>query len=121
MAGAADRGREVAGGNLLRRAADRGQPITLFAGSSVTHGYPWSQSQTFSRRYSEARGVDAVNASILALDVSGINDWIICAASRNQVRVATLVIEVPVVNTLSQLAAHHRASTAAPPLDSCAG
>jgi hypothetical protein len=61
-----------------------------------------------------------VNAGILGLDVSGVNDWIICAARANAIHVATLVVEVPVVNTVSQLANYQRAGRPVPPLSDCA-
>lgn len=112
-------GFRLAGSYLRERLARSRPPVTLFAGSSVTHGYPWSQSQTFAHLYSAAAGTTTINASILALDVSGVNDWILCAARRNGLRVAVLIVEVPVVNTVSQLASYHRASSPAPPLSDC--
>jgi len=114
-------GFRLIGTYLRERLSKLDPPVTMFAGSSVTYGYPWSRSQIFSRRYSEARQTPVVNASVLALDVSGINDWIVCAAVRNKLRVATLIIEVPVINTVAQLAAHHRSSTPAPPMSDCVG
>lgn len=108
-------------GTYLRERLVRSQPpITLFAGSSVTHGYPWTQSQTFARRYGDARGESVINAGILGLDISGVNDWILCAAKGNGIHVATLIVELPVVNSVSQLANYHRAGRAAPPLSDCA-
>jgi hypothetical protein len=108
-------------GTYLRERIDRSSPpITLFAGSSVTHGYPWTQRQTFASLYSRARGTVTVNAGILGLDVSGVNDWIICAARANAIHVATLIIELPVVNTISQLVNYDVAGTPVPPMSDCA-
>lgn len=114
-------GFKLAGTYLRERFERSSPPVTLFAGSSVTHGYPWTQRQTFASLYSRARGRSAVNAGILGLDVSGVNDWIICAAVANALHAATLVVEVPVVNTVSQLASYHRAGRPVPPMSDCAG
>ena len=112
---------KLAGTYLRERIERSSPPITLFAGSSVTHGYPWTQRQTFASVYGRAKGTQAVNAGILGLDVSGINDWVICAARANRIHVETVIVEVPVVNTVAQLVNYHRAGTPAPPMSDCAG
>ena len=109
-------------GTYLRERIDRSSPpITLFAGSSVTHGYPWTQHQTFASLYRRTRGTVTVNAGILGLDVSGVNDWVVCTARANAIHVATLVIELPVVNTIAQLVNYHAAGRPLPPMSDCEG
>src|SRR5688572_16024680 len=117
--GTSAEGFRLAGTYLRERFERTPPPVTLFAGSSVTHGYPWTHSQTFAQRYAEMRGTPVINAGILALDASGINDWIICGAMRNGIRPRTLIIEVPVVNTVSQLVNYRRAGTPVPALSNC--
>lgn len=109
----------LAGTYLRERIARTWPPLTLFVGSSVTHGYPWAQRQTFSHLYGQLRATATVNAGILGLDVSGVNDWIICAAKGNGIRVSRLIVEIPVVNSVSQLASYHRAGTPVAPLRDC--
>jgi hypothetical protein len=100
------------------RGGDR--PVLLFAGSSVTFGYPWHERFVFSRLVANQRpDYRMLNGSIIAADVSGINDWIVCAAKRNRIRFDAIVVEVPVVNTLAYLANLHRAGVAAPNLTTC--
>lgn len=118
--GSQEEGLRLAGTYMRERVSRETGPIALFAGSSVTHGYPWTQTQTFTHAYSRARGVAAINAGILGLDVSGVNDWIICAAKGNAVRPDTLVIEIPVVNTVAHLVNYRRAGLAVPPMNDCA-
>lgn len=118
--GPAADGLRLAGTYLRERVARMSPRLTLFAGSSVTHGYPWTQRQTFAHLYGRARAIGTVNAGILGLDVSGVNDWVICAAKGNRVRVSTLIIEMPVVNSVSQLATYRRVGSTVPPLSDCA-
>jgi hypothetical protein len=87
----------------------------------VTYGYPWAEPFVFSRIYTNERPDAAViNASILAADISGINDWIVCAARRNKIRFDALVIEIPVVNTTSHLVKSLTASRRPAIVQACA-
>jgi hypothetical protein len=108
-------------GSFFVERARRGLPVTAFAGSSVTYGYPWAEPFVFSRlfadRHAERR---VVNASIMALGMSGINDWIVCAARRNGIRFQAIVVEIPVVNTTAHLVRSLKSNQAVEPLDSCA-
>ena len=105
---------------LNANARRRDRPVLLFAGSSVTFGVPWHERFVFSRLVANQRpDYQMLNGSIIAADVSGINDWIVCAAKRNRIQLDAIVVEVPVVNTLAYLANLHRAGVAAPPLTTC--
>jgi hypothetical protein len=87
-------------GSFLREHVPSDRPVVAFVGSSVTYGYPWAEPFVFSRLFADARpDATVVNASIVAADITGINEWVICAARRNNVRVRALVLELPVVNT----------------------
>lgn len=87
-------------GSFLRERVAQDRPVLAFVGSSVTYGYPWAEPFVFSRVFANGRQDAAViNASIVAADVAGINDWVICAARRNNVRLHAIVLELPVVNT----------------------
>jgi len=109
----------LSGTYLRERISRLTPPVTVFAGSSVTHGYPWTQRQTFAYQFGALRGAPTVNAGILALDWSGVNDWIVCSAIRNAIHVETLVLEVPVVNTVSHLVSLDRAGHPMPTLSDC--
>jgi hypothetical protein len=105
---------------LNANARRRDRPVLLFAGSSVTFGYPWNERFVFTRLVANQRpDYRMINGSIIAADVSGINDWIVCAAKRNRIRLDAIVVEVPVVNTLVYLANLHRAGVTAPRLTTC--
>jgi hypothetical protein len=87
-------------GSFLREHVSPDSPVVAFVGSSVTYGYPWAEPLVFSRLFANARpDATVVNASIVAADITGINDWVICAARRNNVRLRAVVLEIPVVNT----------------------
>ena len=107
-AAATDRYR-LLGSFLKSRQRMLASPSVTFAGSSFTFGYPWPESMVFSRLFaSERPDVAVLNVSMLSADVASVNDWILCAAVRNDVRFDTLVVELPVVNSLSRLATIHR-------------
>ena len=89
---------------LVENAPPSAAPVIAFAGSSVTYGYPWDERLIFSRLFAEKKDTSKViNASIIATDVTGINDWIVCGAWRNRIQLDVAVIEIPVVNTTSHL------------------
>lgn len=110
-------------GSFLRaRTQNRSQPVVAFAGSSFTFGYPWQESAIFSQLFANARpDRPVINASVYSGDISSVNDWIVCGARRNGVRFDAIVVEIPVVNTLSSLAAARRAGNLqTSPLADCA-
>lgn len=108
-------------GTFLRtRARSQTRPVMVFAGSSVSYGDVWPARVTFAHLIAERRTMATVlNASIIAADVSAVNDWIVCGARRNQIHVAALLIELPVVNSLTYLINHQRASGRVPALNAC--
>ncbi len=108
-------------GTFLRaRARSDTRPVMVFAGSSVSYGDIWPARVTFANLIAERRpSVRVLNASIVAADVSAVNDWVVCGALRNQVHVAALLIELPVVNSLTYLINHQRASGRVPALSTC--
>src|SRR5687768_509725 len=76
---------------LAAKARSQQRPVMVFAGSSVTYGDVWPAAVTFPALVAERRRPATVlNASIIAADVSAINDWIVCAARRNAIRVDTV-------------------------------
>ena len=90
-------------GSFLREHVPSDRPVLAFVGSSVTYGYPWAEPFVFSSIFANARqDVSVINASIIAADITGINDWVLCAARRNNVRFQAIVVELPVVNTTAQ-------------------
>lgn len=94
----------VVGSFFIERTRDAGSPVVAFAGSSVSYGYPWRDEFIFSRRFADERpDLDVINASIIATDVTGLRDYVVCAAERNDIKLAAVVIEIPVVNTTSHL------------------
>ena len=101
---------------------NRNRPVIVFAGSSVTYGYHWHERVTFANLFASRHSTaTVVNASIIAGDVSAMNDWIVCAAHRNRITVDTLIVELPVVNSLSYLVNLHRAGVPPAPLSACEG
>lgn len=95
-------------------------PVIAFAGSSVTYGYPWHERFVFSRLVGDRkRATKVINASIVAADINGVNDWIVCSARGNRVRFDVLVIEIPLVNTTSHLVDYHKRGLRAPALARC--
>lgn len=104
--------------NETTRRAER--PVVVFAGSSLSYGYMWDERVTFPYLFGATRpAAKVLNASIIAADVSAVNDWIVCAAKRNQIHLDTLVVELPVVNTLSYLVNTHRDGHPPSPLSTC--
>jgi hypothetical protein len=111
----------LVGSFLSETASDESRPVIAFAGSSVSYGYPWDERFIFSRLFAERRPASKViNASIVATDISGVNDWIVCAARRNRIRIDALVIEIPVVNTTSHLVQSLRGPHKSASLEACA-
>jgi hypothetical protein len=109
-------------GSFLREHVPSDRPVLAFVGSSVTYGYPWAEPFVFSRLFANARPDAAVvNASIVAADITGINDWVICAARRNHVRVHALVLELPVVNTTAHFIRLREQGQAGHHLAACGG
>lgn len=111
-ADAADERRVVVGSFLVERSRSATRPLVAFVGSSVAYGYPWHErfiaSQVFAEAHPDYR---VINPSVLGVDVSGINELVLCAAEQNGVRFDVVVIEIPVVNTTSYLVATARAGT----------
>ena len=109
-------------GAFLAERSRAGAPLIAFAGSSVTYGYPWVSQFGFSQLFAERHPTAVVvNASVMALDVSGIDDWIVCAAKRNRIRFSTLIVEIPVVNTTAHLVRVHLRHSAPEAVSSCEG
>jgi hypothetical protein len=109
-------------GTFLREHASDPRPSVLFAGSSFTYGFPWRETAIFSRAFADAhRDRHVMNASLLSADVSSINDWILCAAARDSLRFDTVVVEIPVVNTLQQMVANRDRHHVTPPISNCGG
>lgn len=107
---------------LNARATGERHPIVVFAGSSVTFGFLWDERVTFAGLFAERHPSDTVlNASIIAADVSAMNDWIVCAARRNHISLDSVVIELPVVNSLSYLVNLQHAGIEPAALSSCDG
>lgn len=110
----------LVGTYLAENAVRRDRPLIVFAGSSVTFGHQFHESVIFTRLFADRHATAAVlNVSIIAADVSAVNDWIVCAARRNGIRFDTLVIELPVVNSLSYLVNVHHAGHQPSPLSTC--
>lgn len=110
----------LVGSFLVENARIGALPVIAFAGSSVTYGYPWNERFVFSRLLADrSRTTKVINASIVAADISGVNDWIVCAARGNQVRFDVLVIEIPLVNTTSHLVQYHKSGHRPPALVRC--
>ena len=113
-------GFRLIGTYLNENARHQVAPVVVVAGSSVSYGYLWPERVTFARLFADARpSAKVLNVSIVAADVSAVNDWIVCAARRNQIRVDSLIVELPVVNTLSYLVTTHRSGHAPSPLSTC--
>lgn len=73
----------------------RGRPADkVFIGSSFTFGYPWQEPVIFSRLLN--RGT---NVSVVGIDLNGMHDLILCNFGES--RPSTLVLEIPVINSLS--------------------
>lgn len=105
---------------LNENARPTGRPVIVFAGSSVTYGYPMDDRVTFAHLFANARPhAKVLNTSIVAADVSAVNDSMICAAKRNAIHVQTVVIEIPVVNALNYLVNVHHAGRQPSPLSQC--
>jgi len=77
--------RELISAFLAQRRSD-----LVFAGSSVTFGYPWQESVIFSRVV--GRGT---NVSVIGLSLAGIHNLILCNLEDEHPR--HLVIEIPVI------------------------
>jgi hypothetical protein len=99
----------LVGSFLVERAQPEARPVVAFIGSSVAYGYPWHErfvaSQAFAARHP---GYKVINPSIVAADISGLNDFVLCAAARNGIRFEAAVIEIPIVNTTSHMVDAHR-------------
>ena len=109
-------------GTWLNENARVTEPVIAFAGSSVTFGLEFREPATFAGLFAERRPEHTVvNASIIAADLSGINDWIVCAARRNGIRFSALIVELPVVNTLGLLVRLRQGGNAVPALSTCSG
>jgi len=105
---------------LIARATANKSPLVVFAGSSVTFGHLWHEKVTFAGLHGNRHPEKTVlNASIIAGDVSAMNDWLVCAARRNQLAIDTLVVELPVVNSLSYLVNLHHAGVKPAALSLC--
>jgi hypothetical protein len=109
-------------GTFLRETTrNRAVPVIAFAGSSVAYGYPWHERYVFSRLFAERHSTRrVVNASIIAADITGVNDFIICGAWRNHLKLDALIIEMPVVNTTSYLTTLRRAGQTTAASGACA-
>ena len=110
-------------GTFLNSRAKTGRhPIVVFAGSSVTFGHLWHERVTFAGLFADRHAAATVlNASIIAADVSAMNDWIVCAARRNHLAMDVVVIELPVVNSLSYLVNLRHVGVEPAALSSCDG
>ena len=107
-------------GSFLRASVTADRPVLVFAGSSVTYGYLWPERVTFAHLVAAAHPeMRILNSSIIGADVSGVNDWVICAAKRNRLHLETVVVELPVVNTLTYLVNMHEAKHPIAPLSRC--
>lgn len=108
-------------GSFLRAKLRSDQPSSIvFAGSSLTFGHEWHERFTFPDLVAARHpGATVLNASVIGADVSAINDWVVCAMQRNHTRAATLIVELPVVNSLSYLVKLRQAGAAVPPLSAC--
>lgn len=96
---------QLAGTFLKESGGADSRPTVVIGGSSVSYGYPWAEQFVFSKLLADRRpDLKVINASIVAADISGVNQWIVCAALRAGVRFDAIVIEIPVVNTTAHLA-----------------
>jgi hypothetical protein len=77
-------------GELINAFLAQRRSDLVFAGSSVTFGYPWQESVIFSRVV--GRGT---NVSVIGLSLAGIHNLILCNMEDKHPR--QLVIEIPVV------------------------
>lgn len=99
---------------------DASKPTVAFLGSSFTFGYPWQERVILSRRYSDLRpDQQVVNASVTGGDLSLVNNWAICAFKRQGLMVDAAVIEIPVINTVANLAKQVKAQGGVAALESC--
>jgi hypothetical protein len=106
-------------GVFLREQARQRRPLVTFIGSSVTYGYPWDEEFVFSRIVADRSSGHVVNASIVAADITSINDWVVCGALRNAIEMDAAIIEVPVVNTTSRFLRLARERNAEPLVTQC--
>lgn len=109
-------------GTFLNETARSDSEAIAFIGSSVTYGYPWDTRFVFTKLFADRHPHRRVlNPSLIAADVSGINDWIVCGAVRNAVHFAVAVVEIPVVNTTSYLVQARQQGGNAPQPRRCTG
>ena len=111
---------QLVGSFLVENAEQATKPLIVFAGSSVMYGYPWDERFVFTHLFAEQKPASKViNASIVAADIKGVNDGIVCSALGNRIRFDAVVIEVPVVNTTSHLVQSRKSGHRAAPLQQC--
>lgn len=111
----------LAGSFIKENGATHDRPTVAFAGSSVSYGYPWDERFVFSKLFAERHpDLRVINSSIVAADISGVNQWIVCAALRSRVRFDALVIEIPVVNTTTHLVALRKNGRPVDAAETCA-
>jgi hypothetical protein len=88
---------------------------TVFYGSSFTYGYPWQESVVMSQQYRILRPQeDVLNVSVLGATMTRLDNGILCGARNAGTRTRTAIVELPVINTVSTMAAEY-ANNAAPP------
>lgn len=79
-------------------------PTTVFFGSSVAYGYPWSEDVGISGRYAALRPAEHVfNASVIGADLAFMENAILCGATNAGLRVDTAIVELQVVLSVNSL------------------
>jgi hypothetical protein len=109
------------GSFLVENAQRSAGPVIAVVGSSVAYGYPWQERFIFSKLIADRQpSTKVINASIIGSDATGISDFVLCAAFRNHVRFDAAIVEIPIVNTTSQLIARRTQQQPASVVNPCA-
>lgn len=108
------------GSFLIENSRPTSAPLIAVIGSSVSYGFPWADRFIFSSLLAERRPeARVINASLVAADVVGVNNFVVCAAFRNHVKFDIAIVEIPVVNTTAQLVSYFKRRLASEPLAPC--
>ncbi len=88
---------------VIKVAATEQKPHVMFAGSSVTYGYPWQERIIYTKVVANDLPEWKVsNLSIIGVGMQSLTDFATCALSSEN-RPSILIVEIPLVNSTASI------------------
>jgi hypothetical protein len=90
-------------GEAIQDAVEQQKPLLMFAGSSVTYGYPWQEDVIYTKlvknNFSDWK---VSNLSIIGVGMKALTDFATCALSLES-RPDVFIVEIPLVNSTASI------------------